>query len=80
MACLNEMANPHSPTQPMLAVQDPPPPAQLAPQAANPVASKMPPVVNQVGQPVYERFRRQKPPQFDGTHDPTTAKKWFKHL
>ena len=36
--------------------------------------------MNQVGEPVYERFRRQKPPQFDGTHDPSTAEEWFKRL
>ena len=53
---LNEMANPsHS--------------AQPAPQGANPVALEVPYAVNQVGEPVYERFRHQKPPQSDGIHD-----------
>ena len=77
---LNEMANPPPPAQPVPAAQNPPPPAQPAPQAANPVAPEVPPAVNQVGEPVYERFRRQKPPRFDGTHDPATAEEWFKRL
>ena len=51
LARLNEMANP-------------PPSAQPALQAANSVAPEVPPAVNQVGEPVYERLRRQKLPRF----------------
>ena len=68
------MANPLSTAQPAPAAQNPTSPAQPAPQAANSVAPEVPPVVNQVGEPLYERFRCQKPPQFGGTHDPATAK------
>ena len=33
-----------------------------------------------VAEPVYERFRRQKPPMFDGTPDPAIAEDWIKRL
>ena len=74
------MANPPPPAHPAPEAQNPPPLTQSAPQAVNPVVPEVPPAVNQVGEPVYERFMCQKPPRFDGTHDPTTAEKWFKRL
>ena len=80
LARLNEMANPPLLAQPALAAQNPPPPAQPAPQAANLASPEVPPTVNQVGEPIYERFRPLKPPRFDGTYDPATVKEWFKHL
>ena len=49
-------------------------------QAANAVAPEAPRIVNQVGKPVYERLRRQKPPRFNKTHDPVTAEEWIKRL
>ena len=58
---------------------NPPPPLQPDYQAANSVASKAPCVVNQVGEPVYERFQCRKPLQFGRTHDPVTAEEWIKH-
>ena len=33
-----------------------------------------------VGEPVYERFRCQKPPSFSGTPDPAKAEDWYKKL
>ena len=33
-----------------------------------------------VGEPAYERFRRQKPPSFSGTSDPAKAEDWYKKL
>ena len=78
LAYLNEIENPPPPV-PVRTVHNPPP-AQPASQPANPVAPEASPVVNQVGETVYERFRRQKPPRFDGTHDPATAEEWFKRL
>ena len=48
------------------------------PRAANPIAPEAPKAVEQVGEPIYEWFRRQKPPRFDGTPDPATAEEWIK--
>ena len=77
---LKEMANPLPPAQSAFAAQNSPPLAQPAPQAANPVAPEVPPAMNQVGEPVYKWFRRQKLPQFDRTHDPAMAKDWFQSV
>ena len=38
------------------------------------------PALAQVGEPVYERFRRQKPPTFNGSHDPVEAEDWLKKI
>ena len=58
----------------------PPPVAQVPvaqevpnPRAANPIAPKAPRAVEEVGEPIYERFRCQNPTRFDGTPDPATA-------
>ena len=48
------------------------------PRAANPIAPEAPKAVEQVEEPIYERFRRQKLPRFDGTPDPATAEEWIK--
>ena len=53
------------------------------PHLLPPVAERVPEVPQEapfVGEPVYERFRRQKPPRFDGTHDPALAEEWIKKL
>ena len=50
------------------------------PRAANPIAPEAPKAVEQVGEPIYERFRRQKLPRFDETLDPATAEEWIKCL
>ena len=70
--------------------QPPPvPPAPVAPEvpalapAAPAVPNPHPPAPRAdviVGEPVYERFRCQKPPRFEGTLDPTTAEEWIKRL
>ena len=36
--------------------------------------------MNQVKEPIYERFRHQKPTRFDVVHNLTTAKVWIKRL
>jgi len=41
---------------------------------------RIPDVVPPVGEPVYERFRKQKPPQFGGNVDPATAENWIKRI
>ena len=58
----------------------PPPVAQVPvaqdvpnPRATNPIAPEVPRAVEQVGEPIYKRFRCQKLPRFDGTPDPATA-------
>ena len=33
-----------------------------------------------VGEPVYERFRKQKPPTFNGDADPSLAENWIKRI
>ena len=48
-------------------------PVQEAPQVVIPVRAE-------VGEPVYERFRRQKPPIFNGSHDPVEAEDWLKKV
>ena len=40
----------------------------------------IPDVVPPVSEPVYERFRKQKPPTFDGHVDPATAENWVKKM
>ena len=58
-----------------------PAPVQLAPPALNivPIPEALV-VLPPVGEPVYERFRRQKPPTFEGTHDPAVAEDWLKKI
>ena len=41
---------------------------------------ELPDVVPPIGEPVYERFRKQKPPTFDGNVDPAAAEKWLKKI
>ena len=48
------------------------------PRAANPISLNVLKAVEQVGEPIYERFRRQKSPRFDGTHDAATVEEWIK--
>ena len=38
------------------------------------------PVRAEVREPIYERFRRQKPPTFNGSHDPVEAEDWLKKV
>ena len=33
-----------------------------------------------IDEPIYERFRKQKPPMFQGTPDPTKAENWIKRI
>lgn len=40
----------------------------------------MPPLEPRVGELVYERFRKQKLPTFDESHDPAEAENWVKRL
>ena len=69
------------PNEPVQAQQPPPIPQQPAPPAVNiaPVPAA-PVVIPQVGEPVYERFSRQKPPTFEGTYDPAEAEDWLKRI
>ena len=46
---------------------------QEAPQVVIPIRAE-------VGELVYERFRRQKPPTFNGSHDPVEAEDWLKNV
>ena len=46
---------------------------QEAPQVVIPVRAE-------VGEPVYERFRCQKPPTFNSSTDPVEAKDWLKKV
>ena len=48
-------------------------PVQDAPQVVIPVRAE-------VGEPVYEHFRRQKPPTFNGSTDPVEAEDWLKKV
>ena len=62
-----------------------PAPEEPAPegQPQEPVQEAPPvviPALAQVGEPVYERFRRQKPPTFNGSHDPVEAEDWLKKV
>ena len=41
---------------------------------------ELPDVVPPIGEPVYERFRKQKPSTFDGNVDPTAAEKWLEKI
>ena len=38
------------------------------------------PILAQVGEPVYEHFRRQKSPTFNGSHNPVEAEDWLKKV
>ena len=53
-----------------------PPQAYVDPQEE--LNFQIPDVVPPVGEPVYERFRKQKPPTFDGHVDPAAAENWVK--
>ena len=56
---------------------------ELGAQRQDPVRPEGPAVVAavpQVGEPVYERFRRQKPPMFSGSPDPAEAEDWLKKI
>ena len=54
------------------------------PVAANPpvppVTAPAAPIAAHVGELIYERFGRQKPPQFDGSRNPVEAEDWIKRL
>jgi len=41
---------------------------------------QIPDVVPPIGESVYERFRKQKPPTFDGNVDSAAAEKWLKKI
>ena len=68
---LNEI-QPPNPVPPVHNNQNPPD-AQVPPVEVNNQVPVAPPAVLHVGEPIYERFRRQKPPTFDGSFDPTIA-------
>ena len=55
---------------------------QNRPPAAEPVRDvlRMPVLAPVVAEPVYERFRRQKPPMFEGSPDPAVAENWIKRI
>ena len=85
MQRLEALANP-TPATPELAdtaaadeeVLAPGEPVQQA-QRQEPVRPDRPAVVAalpKVGEPIYEHFRRQKPPVFDGSPDPAEAEDW----
>ena len=89
MQRLEALANP-TPTTPepadITAVEEevlaPEEPAQQA-QRQEPVHPDRPVVVAtppKVGEPIYERFRHQKPPVFDGSPDPAEAEDWLKKI
>ena len=59
-----------APEKPALGEQ-PQEPVQKAPSVVIPALA-------QVGEPVYERFRRQKQPTFNGSTDPVEAEDWLK--
>ena len=55
----------------------------LGEQLQQPVQEAQPVVIlslAQVGKLVYERFRCQKPPIFNGSHDPVEAEDWLKKV
>ena len=55
----------------------------LGEQPQEPVQEALPvviPVLTQVRKLVYEHFRRQKLPIFNGSHDPVEAEDWFKKV
>ena len=59
----------------------------LEPAAANPpvpptvpVVALAAPIAAHVGELIYERFGRQKPPQFDGSRNQIEAEDWIKRL
>ena len=55
----------------------------LGAQRQDPVRPEGPAVVAavpQVGEPIYERFRRQKSPMFSGSPDPAEAEDWLKKI
>ena len=45
-----------------------------------PIAAPVVPDAAHVRELVYERFGRQKPPQFDGSWNPVKAEDWIKRL
>ena len=55
--------------------------AVVAPVVAAPAQAEIPAAVPEAGgqrlEPVYERFRKQSPPTFDGGADPTEAEQWM---
>ena len=75
---------PPAPAPPAVEPNAAPVPAAPAPPAP-PVAVNAPvpvaqPEVLHVGEPIYERFRRQRPPSFDGSPDPVEAEDWLKKI
>lgn len=57
--------------------ENPPPVLVDPPEVLN---FQLPDVVPPVSEPVYERFRKQMPPVFDGNTDPATAERWLKKI
>ena len=67
-----------APANPVPPVADPVP---EQPQDPVPRQQQAPiPVAQIVGEPVYERFGRQKPPTFEGSHDAAEAEDWLKKI
>ena len=62
--------------------QNMPEPAAANPPVppAVPVVALAAPIAAHVGERIYERFGRQKPPQFDGSRNPVEAEDWIKRL
>ena len=82
---LNRLDNPEEQQQQFQAPAQQEQAAQPQERPEVPVAAANPhqeaqPVAPVVAEPVYERFRRQKPPMFDGTPDPAVAEDWIKRL
>ena len=59
-------------------VQAPPQAQAMAPDEVP--LFQIPIMAPTVGEPVYERFRKQKPPTFDGNADPSLAENWIKRI
>ena len=70
------------PAPPVPNEQNMPEPAAANPPVppAVPVAAPAAPIAAHVGELIYERFGRQKPPQFDGSRNPVEAEDWIKRL
>ena len=81
LTCLNDQQQQPQPQQPQQqaeavgpAEMNVPVPPMLRPNVQLP---RMAPLIDE---PIYERFRKQKPPMFQGTPDPAKAENWIKRI
>lgn len=78
---LERMDQQVQPDPPLAAENQPQEPLPALPVArAEELNYRIPDVAPVIGEPVYERFRKQKPPVFEGGPDPVTAENWIKKI